>query len=827
MHLPRRLSTPLLALVLGALSVDKASAQQRSPVPAPSGPGEIRGRIVDATGHGVPIGSITIRRAADTAFAGGALPDPQGNFRVNGLPVGNYVVRVRALGYAPFAKNGLAITAAVPVVELGTITLASAATKLAGQSVTAERDEVILAPDRNSYSVRNMPGVAGGTAIDVLRNTPSVEVDGSDAVSLRGNANVVIQINGRATPLKGDQLAQFLKQLPATALDHIEVASNPNAKSDPEGTAGIINVVLKGDVDIGLSAAVNASTSTNRGLNGSGNVARQSGPLTLYLGGGAYRDQRSVTTSLDRVNLLAPVPASLSSRGTGTNRPLSFYFQARGEYKLSERDVISSESDIYSGTYRRFTNADFRDYDTAGNQIGQFLQILDAVSGGHNQDASVTYRHSPTPKLTTLTAEVNFSRNRFLTDNAIGSRLLQADPSTANVATSDTRDLVGTTLPTTIAQVDWIRPFGELLKLEAGAKHTWRRTEADASSSRLDPATGLFTDLPERTTASNYAERIGAVYAVMSEKRGKVMLQQGLRLEQTNGDFALPLTNGSSDFSTRYGSAFPSAIATYNASATRSTRLSYARRISRPYPQLLSPIPFRADARSIFVGNPTLQPEYTDAYELTLQDAQPWGSLQINPYVRRSAHAFRNIRRVDSLGVSTSTFANVASTLSQGVDVSLSYRKGPLSLSTGGGTYRYSSDAGDLGPAYSVRTIAWNVRMNGTAKVRPTTTLQLFTSYRGPQKTEGGSSLAVVFMNAGIREQLWGKKGSLNVGVNDPFGIMKFGNRLDDGRVIETSEGRFGFRQLTLSISRNFGQEVRLKDRVTQADSGPAPGATP
>lgn len=826
MHLLRRLTTPLLALALAAIATTSA-AGQRPAIAPPSGPGEIRGRIVDATGHGVPIGSITIRRAADTSFAGGALPDPQGNFRVNGLPVGSYVVRVRALGYAPFAKNGLAITAAAPVVDLGTITLPSAATRLAGQQVTAEREEVILAPDRNSYSVKSMPGVAGGTAIDVLRNTPSVEVDGSDAVSLRGNANVVIQVNGRATPLKGDQLAQFLKQLPATALDHIEVASNPNAKSDPEGTAGIINVVLKGDVDIGLSAAFNAGTSTNRGLNGSGNVARQSGPLTLYLGGGGYRDQRSAVQSLDRVNLVTPVPASLTSRGTGTNRPLSFYLQARGEYKLTERDVLSSESSIYSGTYRRSFSADFRDYDASGAQIGQFLQLLDAVSGGHNQDASLTWRHSPTPKLTTLTAEVNFSRNRFMGDNAIGSRLLQADASTANVATSDQRDLTGTILPTTIAQLDWTRPFGDALKLEAGAKHTWRRTEADATSSRLDPATGRFVDIPERTTASNYAERIGALYAVMSEKAGKLLLQQGLRVEQTNGNFSLPLTNGSSDFSTRYGSAFPSAIATWNVSATRSARLSYARRISRPWPQLLSPIPSRSDSRTVFVGNPELRPEYTDAYELTLQDAQPWGSLQVNPYVRRGAHAFRNIRRVDSLGVATTTFANVASTLSRGVDLSISYRRGPLNVMTGGGAWHYSSDAGDLGPAYSVRTLAWNLRVNGSAKLRPTTTLQLFTSYRGPMKSEGGGSPAVVFMNAGLREQLWGGKGALNIGVNDPLGIMKFGNRVDDGRVIETSSGTYGFRQLTISVSRNFGQEVRLKERVTQAESGPAPGATP
>ncbi|MDB4898568.1 MAG: TonB-dependent receptor, partial [Gemmatimonadetes bacterium] len=674
---------------------------------------------------------------------------------------------------------------------------------------------------------KNMPGVAGGTAVDVLRSTPAVEVDGSDAVSLRGNANVVIQINGRATPLKGDQLAQFLKQLPTAAVDRVEVATNPNAKSDPEGTAGIINIVLRGDVEIGLSARINASTSTTGSAVTNGNVARQSGPLTLSLSGGLSRDRRTLTGALDRTYLVTPVPASLSSRTTGSTRPRTYNLGLRGEYKLTERDLLSSESSVFSGEFPRSSVGDFRDYDASQLQIGEFLQLSQAVQGNHGQDASITYRHMPTPSLTSLSVELRYFRNRYINDNAIGSRLLQADASTVNVATSDQRDLVGGLLPALIAQADWTHPFGELAKLEAGGKQTWRRTEADATSSLLDPATGVYVDLPERATASRYREQIGAVYAVLSEKAGSFLLQQGLRLEQTDASFVLPLTDGASDFTTRYGSAFPSAIVTYNASPTRSVRASYARRISRPWPQLLSPVPIRSDQRSVFQGNPALQPEFTDAYELNLQDAQPWGSLQLNPYVRRSAHAFRNIRRVDSAGVSTSTFANVASTLSQGLDVSVSFHRGPFTVNGGGGTYHFSSDAGALGPAYSVRTQVWNVRVNATARLRPTTTAQFFTTYRGAAKTEGGSSLPLVFMNGGIRQQLWGGKGDLNLGVSDPFGLTKFGSRLDDGRVLETSEGTFGLRQVTLSISRTFGQDVRLKERITQTESGPPAGTTP
>ena len=809
-----------------ALSSPVASSALAQGHPAVvTGPGEIRGRITDAAGHGIMGGSITVRRAVDTAFAGGGLPDAEGRFRVDGLPLGRYVLRVRALGYAPFAGNAIEIAAAAPMVDVGMLTLASKAAKLAGQMVTAERQDVVLAPDRNSYAVKNIPGVAGGSAVDVLRSTPSVEVDGSDNVSLRGSANVVIQINGRATPLKGDQLAQFLKQIPVAALDHVEVATNPNAKSDPEGTAGIINLVLKGDVEIGLSASMDANMGTTS-VGTSGNIAQRRGPLTLFIGGGVNQYQNNFANSLDRVNLVALVPASLRARSTGHGHPRFYNFRLRGEYKIGERDVLSSEGSLFAGSFPREITGDVRDYDASGRQIGSFLQLSEVRASSHGADASVTYRHSPTPKLTSFTAEVNYSRNRNLSDNLLGNRLLQADASTANVATSDQRDLIGGLLPTTIAQADYTHPFGELLKLESGVKHTWRTNESDGTSSRLDPVIGSYVDMPERTAASNYQERIGAVYGVLSEKVGAVTLQQGLRLEETSTRFALPLTNGVKDFATRYGSAFPSAIATYAASLTRSARASYARRIARPYPGLLSPVPNRIDGRTVFQGNPALQPEYIDAYELNLQDAQGWGTIQINPYFRRSAHAFRFIRRVDSLGVSTQTFANVASTQSTGVDVSLTYRHGPLNLTTGGGSYRFVSDAGVLGPAYSVRTQVWNVRVNATATVRPTTTLQFLTNYRGAQRTEGGATLASVFMNGGIRQQLWNGKGSVNLGVQDPFGLLKFGGLLEDGRVFETTEGIFSSRQLTFSVSRTFGKNVQLKDRITQVEAAP-PAATP
>ena len=197
-------------LLLATFAVTSLRLSAQTPAgqgAATAGIGEIRGRIVDSVGsRAVTTGSITVRRSGDSSFAGGSLPKTDGTFQVDGLVAGHYTLRIRALGFGQVIRSDIVISDSKPIVDVGIIKLNTVAAKLEGQDVVAEREELVVAPDRNSYSTRNMTVAAGGSAIDVLRNIPQVEVDGSQKVSLRGNANVVIQINGRSTPLRGEQL---------------------------------------------------------------------------------------------------------------------------------------------------------------------------------------------------------------------------------------------------------------------------------------------------------------------------------------------------------------------------------------------------------------------------------------------------------------------------------------------------------------------------------------------------------------------------------------------------------------------------------------------
>ena len=384
----------LLMTSFAVLCAATAAAGQATP-PATARPplGEIRGRLTDSVaGRAIASGSIAVRRVGDSAFAGGALPKEDGSFRVDGLRPGRYTLRIRAIGFAPVVRNDIAIAADHPIVDLGAIVLKAVAAKLDATQTVAEREDVVLAPDRTSYNVKNLPAASGGTAIDVLRNIPLVEVDGSNNVSLRGNANVVVQINGRSTPLKGDQLGAFLAQLPAGTVKNVEVATNPSAKDDPEGTAGIINIVLNQDAQLGLSGGLNAGTASTGMVNASGNIGKQQGKLTLFVSGSMYHDERSTSGTTSRTNLVVPVPAFTMTRLAGSQSPISGGGTLRSEYRFTERTTLSFDGFFYGGRFGGDQSSDYTDLDTSRAVIGLFDQASSQTSRNVSQDYDVTFR---------------------------------------------------------------------------------------------------------------------------------------------------------------------------------------------------------------------------------------------------------------------------------------------------------------------------------------------------------------------------------------------------------------------------------------------------
>lgn len=818
-----RFAATTLALVaipalLAAQSGGAPPAGRPGGAPPPA-PGEVRGKVVSESGTPVPNGSVTIRRGSDTTFVGGALLRPDGTFIVDGLRPGRYSLRVRALGFTPLVRNEITITPQQPVLNLGALTLARAVTKLEEQVVTAERDAVQLAPERNSYDVKKMTTASGGTAVDALRNVPSVEVDVNNQVSLRGNANVVVQINGRSSPLRGEQLGTFLAQLPANIVSRIEVAASPSAKEDPEGTAGIINIVLTEQVQDSRTAGISLGTNTNGMANVSGNAGTQTNKWTLFGSAGVMRNAVPMSGFSERNNGSPAFAAFSNSTLDGKAQPIAGNLLARTEYKLTAKSAVSFDAMANRGQMERDNSSFFTDLNSPADTVGRFNNYIATSADNISQDYTFGYRRTVPPtanqfSIETRYTEFNLHRGNLNTNETVSG--------TTGPANGTVRDSLNARLPLWTLQSDFSHPFkSKKGKLDFGVKSTVRSLDTRSNADLFDNATGTFAPIAARTTGVDYREEIQAAYGMLARQLGKVQAQAGLRAEHSSTN--LEVRTRTEPLLSDYVSLFPNGAVTYSPTPTRQLRASYSRRITRPQAPQLDPGEFHESSKMIFRGNPDLRPEYTDAIELQLQDTRKWGTLQINPYLRYSDDAMRQIRTIDAAGVTTATFANVATVRTMGTDVNATIRKGKVNLVTGGGLMDYKSEGGVL----STKAFAWNARANLTYTFNKVLDAQVMTNYNAPRAVEGGRIMSMLMTNFALRRKLWKDAGNLTARVSDPFNTQRFRMRTATGQMTELTERQFGSRAFIVTFSRNFGTQLKLRPREGPDATLEGGGTTP
>jgi outer membrane cobalamin receptor len=796
----------------------------------PGGPGAqqqggtVRGIVQNPEGQPVASAQVAVWSAADSTLVTGAVSRPDGSFRIDGLRPGRYYLKVSSLGFSTATTPVVAVSPQSPSADVGTVRLAAGVLQLEGLTVTAEAAPAGFAPDRNTYSTRDMPATQGGNATDVLRNVPAVEVDQDGKVSLRGNQNVAVQINGRPSPMRGDQLGSFLQQLPANMVERVEVIPNPSARYEPEGMAGIVNIVLKQNADLGLSGGIITGVGTGGRYNGSGNLGWQAGPLTLYGSYGLRRDKRqnSGLNYLERYATAGGAPVLFLDQDiAGEFDMTSHLFNGSADYRLSPQNVLSATGMVSRGAFENDNMNTYAERDGSNAIVRRYLGENVINFSDLTLDGSLSFKRTITPQQHELSAEVRFNRNDHENVNDFREQTLTAagdDSGNPLLQNRQTDALTGTAS----AQLDYTRPFAARTKLETGYKGTLRTLDNDLGVSEFDFGQDRWMNNPAQSNAFEYDETVHAGYAVLNQGVGKVDLQAGLRAEYTSREFFLE--NTGQTYPKDYWSFFPSGLAAFSIDPQRQLRLSYSRRIQRPDTRLLNPFGFTEDQRNRFQGNPELEPEYTHALELAYQHSFPIGSLQMTPFFRRTEGAIRRIRDVRGDTTITS-FANLDVSDSYGADVNGSLRMGKVSGFANVSAFRTVTDAGSLGDSFSSDGFGWSARVSGNLALTPRLDAQAFVMYRAPMDVEQGRIGSMMFSNVSLRQKVMRDKGSISLRIMDPFNRMGFSSRTSDPRYLQLNERKFNARAAYLTFSYNFGQQPRLRNRPpTEA---PEPSATP
>ena len=816
----------LAALAASVLAAAPAMAQTpgtRPPgagQPPAAGPGEVRGTVVDAENSApVASASVGVWSTADSALVAGAIARPDGSFRIPGLQPGTYYLKVTRAGYGPHTSPTFSVAAASPRANAGSIRMTRRAIALEAIEVTGERSAATIAPDRSAYRARDV-APAATTASEVLESVPSVQVDADGRVSLRGNENVVVQINGRPSPIRGEQLAGYLRQLPANTLERVEVMPNPSARHDPEGMAGIINIVLKQNVDLGLSGGLTLGASTADRYLASGTLGYQQGPSTLFLNYGYTSDDRAQRGVNDRTRLGAgQAPLSFTEQDIdGSTGNGGHNLNASLDYRLSDRDVLSNALLL---NVRGATDESLSAY----SELSSTRLLLDAYDRVRDQendswmvDYTLALKRTLEPQRHEISAEVRANRMR---DDELTVFWRQRGDDAFDAETDRTE----ATSYQLNAQLDYTRSFSERTKLETGYKGTYRAIDRDFTV--LTDAEGTGAWVPDDlSNALEFGESVNAVYGVLSHGVGKLELQGGLRAEYATRDFSLADTDDS--FPYTYTSLFPSGLVSYNLSDKTQVKASYSRRIRRPGTQELNPFPVFFDAQNVFLGNPELNPEYTDAVELGVQHSTRLGSLQFSPFYRRTSDVIRFVIDTDDVvagrEVTSVSFKNLDTGSSWGADLNGNLRLGQAFTGMAAfNVFKMVTEGGSGEADLSSDAVTWSGRVSGTYNATPRTSVSAMYFYRAPMNIEGGRFEAFGFANLSMRHKMYGEKANVTLRLSDPFNTQRFRVRAGDDNIIQLTERTFTSRAVHLTVQYNFGRAPRVRQRPPPPQEGGSP----
>ncbi len=807
----------LIASLLLAFTGPSASAQQRPTGMQRAPQGSISGQVVEAaTAEPIISASIGIWRTADSTIVTGAITDADGRFAIEGLRGDRYYARVSFVGFESHVITDVILDPQQANVDLGTIRLEESTQMMDEVEVAADRDFMEVRIDRTVYNTRDQLVSAGGTATDVLQNIPSVEVDIDGNISLRGNQNVAILINGRPASMQGEALTSFLQGLSADMIERVEVVPNPSAKYEPDGMAGILNIVLRQDRDLGWGGGLSSSAETNGNLGASVNATYQKGKIGITSGYSFRKGTRDVEGWRFRENRFRSPLTYLDQDNIGDNAMLSHNVNASLDYRLTGRNTLTLSSML---SQRGGTGDEMTSY-LELDDVRATTARWDRQSLGDRNDLSTDMRLSFSrivdPATHELTAEIRlqneweddasrFTQRVFTPFDAATSEITQQQ---ANEQTDNNSELS--------AQIDYTRPLGEAGKVEAGYKGSLESLSSDYYAETFDPAVDVWTPDIAAINTFDYDLQIHAAYGIVGTEVGKVGLQGGIRLEQALTTFDLKTTGEA--FDNDYFSVFPSAYMTYELSEAQRFKVSYSKRINRPrtggWFNMLNPFDNNEDPLFRRVGNPRLKPEYVHAFEAGYTQFIGPTSLTFTPYFNRTVDVIRIYESVDQAGVSTTTFENFDTSDSWGLEAIGTVRVGTrINAHVSFNAFKVVTDGSNVDASMTNDAFGWMSRANATFNVRPGMDLQASYFYRAPMDVEGGRMSSRSMADIALRQKLLKDKASLSLRMSDVFNTMGFHMTREDALFFQEFDRKWDAQRIGLTFTYNFGQTQRQRQR--------------
>lgn len=798
----KKITTQLTLAAIFSFALPVATFAQET-----AGQGNIRGHVADDKDAPLPFASITLRNVSDSSLVKGVLSDTLGDFSFHTINQGNYFVKVQASGAATAYSESFQLTEENPDVLLKEIRLVSASKSLAEVNVAAAKPLIEHQAGQTIVNVENSSLSAGNTIMEVLQKSPGVLVDQDDNISLNGKSGIMVMINGQPTHLAGDQLAAFLKNVPAASVSKIELMTQPPAKYSAEGTAGIINIVMKKNVATGWNGSLTAGAGYGQywKYNAGGNINYRGEKLSVYANYNFNHRKNEFSIDMNR-DFYVPGTETLSSSLQQKSEMIvggdNHTAQLGLDYDINARQSIGF---VLNGA---FNNGDFDSHspvnflDATGN--------LDSVStsdnhNGYNwknESANFHYNLKLDDKGSSLAANLDY--NHFY----------QAMPQSIHtITTNPQNEIIGDPIsrkgkqPNDIdiyaAKLDYTKVLQHQLKLEAGVKTSFVKTDNNSVFEVLNG--GGWSNDAGNTNHFVYNENVNAAYLSLSKTFQKGWsAKAGLRAEQANIETNQMTTDSVNK--QHYLDFFPNVSLSKALNPNNVLSLSYSRRIDRPNYQSLNPFIYYIDEYTYRVGNPYLKPQYMNNIALAYTFKRMYSAElsyshtnDIMSQVVRQDNVSQvmyqtqdNISRLDNISLSLSAPVMITRWWQTYNSAQVFYNR-----------YKGLYDGYPLDKDYvsfMVNTFQtfilphqWKAELNGMYRSR---------MIMGPFEM---SPMGMV--SAGIEKTLWNGKASVKLNVQDIFQTLKFDGKVNFGNLHLTNHFRMQDRAANLTFTWNFGNQ--------------------
>ena len=777
--------------------------------------GNIRGSVIDdSTANPVQYVDVVLRMKSDSTVVTGKVTTQTGSFDFTEVPTGEYFITFSLIGYKEKKTPAFSIDPQRQHLNLGAVKLVATLVSLEEVLVTAEKSLYTASIDRKVYNVDRDLMSKAGSASELLQNVPAVQVDIDGNVSLRGSSNVLIMLNGRTSPLMKKNSATVLQQMPANSIERIEVITNPSAGYKPEGTSGIINVVLKKNTTLGINGNLTANAGNQDRYNGNVRLNYNPGALNLYGSYSIRRDSRNRINTDNRLQTPAATTLTFYNETLYSYaRPLSHMISLGFDYRLDNQNQIGVSGDYFHDRLTRRESADKLLHNSDRVLVNQYRR--DRIDNESENEYSLTafFEHNFPKEDHVLRLEFSAAEAPEQEDNRYTDvYLLPVAPNQYD------NTLVKNGDNNRQLTLEYSNPLTEESHLEAGYEGEFTSNDLDFHAEYFDANQQKFVTDATRTNRFLYKESIHALYTTYRQSFGSFGLMAGLRAERAG--VRSNLVTLDSLRSNTYFSLYLSLHFSRKLSEATELQLSYSRRTHRPDGDDLNPFPECRDPRNVSAGNPNLRPEYVHSLELGCQFQN--NNLSILPalFYRYTYNRFTSVTQALNDTTLLTTEQNLANDQSGGLEMVVSADLGDLIAVHGNANaFLNQIDASNLGFGDKKSTTTWSGSLTVDLNLTGNSRLQVNSRYHSSRLTPQGEQSSNHVVNTGFRQELFAGRLSVVLTVADVFKTFRRESELITPSLNQTTVNRRDSRIVYLGCSYRFGaQSKKSKEEQLRYD---------